>query len=411
MTPSKIFLFDLPSQYGVLNLCLRELSEALRRRGVETQIFPPVRQDPIAFFNLVAEERPDYTLSFNGMLPDKNGVFLCDLIGIPHVAYLVDSPFHFFDLLKSPLTILACIDEDFCDLIKRYGFRNTFFLPHAASSIASPLQKPEWLYDVVMLNTFIDHEQIRKQWKREYQSELVSILDEAAELTLTNSKVSYVQAFLEVMNAQIKSGRSVDLKAVDFRLFNSLEAYLQGKSQIELLRGIEGVRVDIFGSHGVKNWKNYLGKKKGNIWVHNGVSFREALEIMKRSKILLNATPKFKRGLHERILNGMACGAAVLAYETPFLWQSFIEGEEVLLYSTPAQGGGLLPEKPQILPARTPYFARNWDELNDKIHHYLRDEDARLVLAENGRTKVQKEHNWDERAAKLISELSRCQIR
>ncbi len=54
--------------------------------------------NPRPFLDTLFADRPECTLSFNGLLPDAEGRFFCEMIQIPHVACLVDAPTQFFSL-------------------------------------------------------------------------------------------------------------------------------------------------------------------------------------------------------------------------------------------------------------------------------------------------------------------------
>lgn len=384
MQLQKVYLFPPAfSQYGVLHDFTRGLSNALNRQGVLARIIEPHKDDPKGFLDAILTDPPDCTLSFNGLLPDSAGHFLCDMIKIPHVACLTDSPNRFFPLVQSPRTIMTCVDQDFCQVYRDFQCDRTIFLPHAISKSTVPPLVAEPIYDVLMLNSFIDYDAIRQDWKTHYPKELQDILDEAAEWALTDYQKPYLQAFVQTMDRHLKAGKNINLKQINYEeLLVSLEAYIGGKSRAQLLRSIRDVTVHVFGSHEGLGWKKYLDPHQSNIRLHGPVPFSEAIELMKKAKIILNSIPEIKQGLHERILNGLACGAAVLSLRTPFLQEHFKDGEEILLYH-PLQ----------------------WEEVNTKLHHYLEDETARYQLAGRGREKVMQHHTWDHRAQTLMREL------
>lgn len=384
MKLNKIYLFtSTSSQYGVLNDFTRELSNALNRQGIISRIIEAKRNDPKAFLEEILSDPPDCTLSFNGLLPDIEGRFLCDLIKIPHVACLVDAPNHFFSLVKSRNNIITCVDQNFCQFFRDFQFPHVLFFPHAVSKMLAPSLQGEALYDVLMLNSFIDYEAIRQGWQSKYPAELCAVLEEAAEWTLNDESISYMQAFVQTLDKHMRSAKAIDPHQIDYEeLLDELEAYIGGKSRVELLSAIKDVTVHVFGSQDGPGWKKYLGARHPNVHIHPPVPFSEAIELMKRSKIVLNQTPEIKQGLHERLLNGLACGAAVLTLYTPFMREHFKDQEDILLY-----------------------HPRHWDELNHKIHTYLQDEDKRYHLVGKGREKVMQLHTWDQRAHTLIQEL------
>lgn len=385
MKLTKIYLFaPLTNQYGVIDYFTKELLNALQRQGIQTKLIKSKREDPKDFLEQILREPPDCTLSFNGLLPDIEGRFLCDMINIPHIAYLTDAPKHYFPLVASKKNIIACIDQDFCQTFTTIQFPNVIFLPHAVSKDLSPLTKTDFQYDVAMFNSYIDFELIRKKWQKKHGIHLGAVLDEAAEWTLADRDIPYMHAFFQTLDRHIQSGKPIDPKKVDhIDLLDSLEAYIGGRSRIELLKAIEDVPVHVFGAKkGSKDWTKSLGTKYKNVKIYPSIPFLEVFEIMKKTKIILNSTPEIKRGLHERILSGIACGAAVLSRDTPFLSSIFHDEESILLF-----------------PPQDKF------EINRKIQSFLHDEPRRQNLVNKAREIIMRDHTWDRRADALISGL------
>lgn len=378
----KIDLFASPfNQYGVIDAFLEGLAEALNRHGVRARILTANYHDPASFIDQILADAPDCTLSFNGLLPDSQGRFLADLIKIPHVAFLTDAPNHFFPIIRSQYTILSCVDQNFCYFFHQFRLPNVMFLPHAVNrSLVSSDQPRE--YEVLMLASFIDCDEIRNEWKKKYGPALTQVLEEAAEKTLTERDTPYLRAFVETLDHHQRLGADINPKQIDYEsILNDLEGYIVGKSRLDVLRAIRDVPVHLFGRNENGGWQKYL-KNHSNIHIHPEVPYKEALELMKKAKIVINITPQIKLGTHERILSGLMSGAAVLTLTTPFMVEHFEEGKDIAFFG------------PQ-----------NWDEMNRKIQFYLNDEYQRQELAKKGREKVLQFHTWDQRVQTLLSEL------
>lgn len=376
----KIYLFMPPSsQYGVLHHFTKKLCEALTRLGINCKLLQAEYDNPKPFLTEIFQDPPDCTLSFNGLLPDAEGRFFCDMIQIPHVACLVDSPNHFFPLIKSPYSIITCVDRFSCDFFKGMNFNNVLFMPHGVEKhLTAPNTDEQRPYDVVFLGSCIDYEAIRERWKDSYPDVICEVLEEAAELSLSDQTTSYVQAFVSALDRKI-SGSGLDPQKIEFiSILDDLEQYIRGLDRIELLKSIKDAKVQIFGSG---NWKKYLGDRK-NFVIHDSLPYERALEIMKHTKILLNSCPWIKNGTHERILAGLACGALVITNENIFMREHFKDGESIVFYR---------------------FTERN--KVNDMINLYLKDETLRENIVRRGRDIVMREHTWDQRAATLLKEL------
>lgn len=378
----RIDLFMPPKgQYGVLHHFTLKLSEALVRNHVHTRVLQAERTNPKPFLEKIFSDPPDFTLSFNGLLPDDEGRFFCDLINIPHVACLVDSPNQFLMLAKSSKTIITCPDRFSCEFFRGLNCKNVLFMPHAVEKELIGQEDKKKAYDVVMLASCIDFEAIHEKWKSQFSPSLFKVLREAAEITLSDQDISYVQAFVQALDKEVRKPNGIDPREIDyFTLLDELENYVRGKDRVELLKGIKDARVDIFGA-GADHWKKYLKDQK-NCVVHDSVSFEKAIDIMKKSKILLNSSAWIKNGAHERIFAGIATGALVITNENIYMREHFKSNEDIVFY----QHG-------------------KWASANEQVNFYLNNPEKRKEVVEKGRKIVEKHHTWDVRAKQLITEL------
>lgn len=231
---------------------------------------------------------------------------------------------------------------------------------------------------MVFLGSCIDYEPILKSWKKKYAASLRKIMEEAVEAALEDFLTPIDIVLERVLK---KSGESSD----DFvSMLRDVEMVVRGKDRIGLLQSIDEAPIDLFGFAEKESlWKKYLGKKK-NIILHDSVPFDIAIGIMKQSKIVLNSCPWIRYGVHERILNGLACGALVITDENPYLREQFKEGESMVFYQP-----------------------NQWKTVNQSIHEYLNDEAKCHEVVEKGRKIVMRFHTWDQRAAHLVKELTK----
>ncbi|MEI8125615.1 MAG: glycosyltransferase [Parachlamydiaceae bacterium] len=371
------------SAYGVLHYFTQKMHEGLQRCGVSSRLLEAKKDDPKTFLTTLFDNPPECTLSFNGLLPDDQGRFFCDMIRIPHVACLVDSPNSFLPLVRSERTIITCVDNASVDFFKGMGFQRALFMPHAVQADLAPDSGSKRDYDVVMLSSCIDYEGIRSSWKNKYPAPLRKAMEDAAEATLEHPQKPYYQTFAESIDKQISSRSGIDPQGIDFpTVLDDIEMYIRGKDRVELLKNIKDAKVDVFGaSDGSRGWKKYLEGHK-NIVIHDPVPFEQALLIMKHSKIVLNSCPWITYGGHERIFSGIACGALVLTNENAFLNKEFSDGESIVFYRH-----------------------GRWDKANHRVNEYLANESKRESVVAKGRSIVMKFHTWDQRAAQLIKEL------
>lgn len=385
MVVKKVVLFaPTTGQYGVMHYFTEELAKAFTRQGVECRILRAQRDKPADFIDNLLEDRPDFTLSFNGLLPDEEGRFFADMLKIPHVAYVIDSPNHFFSLSRSEYTLVASIDRDFCDFFRGMHCPYVLFSPHGVDQNLNFDNRENRSIDALMLSSFIDYEAVRKEWINKYSSTICFVLEQACEITLAEPRISYIQSFVQALDQAMKHSRPIDALELNLgELFDEIELYVRGKDRIELVKAITDVPVHVYGAGNTsENWKKYLGNDYDRVILHDAVSYEEALTLMKQSKIILNSSPTIKNGAHERIFAGLACGAVVVATDNIFVKEVFAEGNGVLRYRP-----------------------NHWSDVNDRIQSLLSNESARASFVKKGRDLVMNGHTWDHRARALLKAL------
>jgi spore maturation protein CgeB len=370
-------LMPSTSQYGVLHHFTQKLYEAFVRAGYTCRLLAKAEDQ----LEVPKRDPPDLSIGFNGAPRNKQGELFCDYLGVPHLACLVDPPYHFLYLFNSRNVIMACDDRIGCRLLQTLGFERHLFLPHAVEPELIT-EREEAQFDLVLLATFIDFEKRRKEWRMKYPSLVCQSLDYAIEMAFSDPQISFIEAFDTVKeNIHRKGGSAIFANISLNKLLQDLEAYIKGRDRVELVKAVKDAPLHIFGnSADLKGWKEYLRQK--NIHVHPSVSFQQALEIMKKSKILLNPSLKNREGAHERVFAGIAAGALVITSESLYLTERFKEGEELIYYRHP-----------------------HLDTVNDAIEKYLADEPQRLSIVQKGRKKVMEGETWDQRVITLAKEL------
>lgn len=364
------------SQFDVLSHFTQGLILALKRLGIQTDLLVPNKKDPMSFLSKIYREQPDCTLSFNGLLPNEFGEFLCDQVEIPHVCCLVDSA-HFFSVLRqSPLNVIACCDLASCDIFQSWN-STALFMPHGIDKALTTESLGEKPFDVVFIGSSIDFLAILDKWRSNLDPKTVTALLECAEAVLKDPALPYQKALTAFVPPEQFDSSTYE------KLMQDVDLYIRGRDRVELIQSIQETDVHIFGpSLGARSWKELLGSKPHRAIIHHEISYLESLNVMRESKIVLNSSPMFKFGGHERIFLGMALGALVISNETAFLKDQFVDGEDLALY-TPSDKSGV----------------------SEVIKKYLTDEPLRKKMAINAREKVARSHTWDKRAAKLIADL------
>lgn len=368
------------SQYRALHHFTFKLHEAIQRAGFQSRLLENQEQ-----YSILHTDPSDLIVGFNGVPRTNQKELLCDDLKIPYLSLLVDPPYRFFYLVQSPWTIIGCDDQFGCTLLQSLDFTRSIFLPHAVEPELSPLKDEEYLFEVVMLATFIDYEERRNQWKSKFPPSICKVMDDAIELTFSDPTVPFIAALDLALIEDQKKHPTVPFEGVFLtEVLEELEIYIKGRDRINLLKAVPDCTVHLFG-HTVDelDWKKYLGTKHPNIAVHSSVSYAQALEIMKKSKILLNPSIKNKAGAHERVFTGLATGAQVVTYDSSYLRETFKDKQGLIFYSP-----------------------SNLDSLNEQITFYLANEKERHQEVERGRKIVEKHHTWDHRVKEMLSQAA-----
>lgn len=357
------------SQYHVLHHFARKLYEAFVRAGMKCRLLEG--DDRILS---TMRSKPDFTIGFNGALKMEDNSLFCDYVKVPHVACLVDPPYRFLNITKSPYVSITCDDQLCCRMLEEMDFDRTFFMPHAVEKDLAPDRKAKRVYDVALLATCIDFEGRRKKWRKEYPKAIFELMEEAVEVTLSDDDTSFITVLRQKLSPWEYQ-----------KIYEEVELYIKGKDRFDLIKAIKGHQVHVFGGS-VDNigWGELLKRQK-NVVVHQAIDYEQALDIMKRSKVVLNSSIKNKLGAHERIFSASACGAVVATNDNAFIRKNFKHGKEMLLFKC----GG-------------------YEVLDGEINELLKDGDRWAEVAFAGRKKVMKHHTWDNRVADLLAWYKVC---
>lgn len=362
------------SQYDVQSAFIQGMHDGLLSEGLKSRLIVFDRQFPGAVVEELIKDRPDCTLSFNGVPDNDQGDPVCVDIKLSHIAVLVDAPFYAFNAMRCPYVLFTCCDRSDAQYYQKMGFDRLIFLPHATTLQPSPEWNLKRKYDVVMLSTPIDPKKERKAWDKFYPPELSKLMEDAAELVLNTPELNVHQAFLAVMENKNKKLKFDTMTLQD--ILKRIEVYYRAKDRIELIKAIKDVRVDLFGQGINCNWRDLI--RQDNVVFHDAVEFKDALRIMHESRIVLNSSPMIKDGAHERVFAGLMSGAFIFSSFSKYLNEQFPDGSGIRFYQ-PGQ----------------------YDSVNLTISDILADEGSRVKAVKTGYELVKKSHTWTERAKEL----------
>jgi spore maturation protein CgeB len=363
-----------------------KLGEALQRYGFKVKILDFTNRESFDMFGEPSKKRqmPSFFCSFNRTPSNDQGQFFFDVYQVPALSFLVDPAIYDKELIKSPYSILSCVDKYDCEYLQDLDFKKVFFFPHAVERDLAPNVSNERPYDVVFLGSCYDHEGLQAAYQPRYPEQIWKLIEEGIDMYLNEPTCTFWKAAEWVM----KKGNHPSLSFNQVAYY--IDNYVRGLDRFELIRSIKDAQLHLFGGtcwrnvQPIKGWSQSFADQS-NVIVHPAITFRESMEILKKSKICLNSMPFFKNGTHERIFTGLACGCLPITTENLWVKENFVDGEELVLYQ---------PKK--------------WAAVNDKVNFYLTHETERQSLVNQGRLKVMRDHTWDNRAellAKMMPSL------
>lgn len=370
-------LVNISTQYDVMHSFRESVAKALHAAHVKVSKAALHQMESKDFLLQMYRSPPDCTFAFNGPRRTKAGILLAEELGLPHVAWLVDAAHFSREFAQFPQHILITPDQKSEDLMRQWGAKHAYFLPHAADALPAKVPIAERRYPIVFLGSIADPETYISQWKSKYPASVVEFLKETAEKTLTDTDVCYQDLLLKNTLFQ---GADQDELIQDF------DVYMRMIGRLDLLRKLSGLPVHLFGNligDSSRSIGEVIGGDISGLTVHSSVNFFEALEIMQNAKVVLNSSPMFKTGAHERIFYAPSAGAVLLTNETPWIRSHFKTSEEMLTYR----------------------FA---EPIKESLQMLLEKPEELKAIADAGRLKVLSEHTWDHRIQKLLEIMNRA---
>lgn len=365
--PKKIDILIENNPYSSVASFSRSFSRSLRRKGMQTRLFFIGNGRFYKALNPILNQPPDFTFSFSDII--YQGKSIGDFWRIPHFSYFLDPIFLYLHQLQGSFSHVSCIDKkDYC-FLQKCRFNNSLFLPHGveADFFQSPAKNED--FDVTVMGSCVDYDSISRLWKEKYSPEIARKLHEAQELVLSPKGISCFEALIE-------RGLTDNLVL----MHNELVTFVRAKERIELVRTLQTLNIHIWGKG---PWKKFFPKAH----VYPAVSFNKALSIFQRSKLVLNSSPFFKEGAHERIFYAFAFSALPLTGENPYINEHFIDQKNILTYRH-----------------------GDFQHLKEKVEFILANNSRRKEMVDEGRKITLQHHTWDQRAEDFIAYLAKVYL-
>ena len=335
-------------------------------------------------------ETPDYfdmSIGFNSLGMEWNiegvasKVHVYEELSFPHVSVMLDEPFNRcvagYDIPCNNhiVTYLNRPDLHALDFMYPNKSMKKLFMPLGGTERITGEQAFEVPkeYDVVVSagNWIVDDG--RPSWcTGDTPKGITAILDDVADI-MRNYPVSLIPAFEEVL-------RSRGMYDMDF--LKSLETYFWPvlkyikpwrRQQMVKCLAESGIKVDIYGG----GWDQV--SFAGSLVQHGSVSYSEMLDVISKTKVLVQDEALFNDGAHDRVFTAMLNGAVVVSEYSTYLEELFENQKDIFMFDW-----------------------QNTKEQLGIIPQLLNDEQYRLSIAMSAYGKVAGKHTWKNRADRII---------
>lgn len=359
------------------------IAEALEQRGYIAEICDlSVQMEEKLERILDCQKKYLLAVDFNSLLPRlelEDGTPYLKLFSVPFFNYLVDHPlYHHAGLKKGfPLYFVLCIDTLHRAYIERYypHIKKAYDLPLGAMRAKLERNFSQKRMELLFLGTYEPEEKLYQElwdYPKEARRELTALI----EMMKAESELTQEKALKRYLTEQ---GQTLEREEFAKRLNQDYLAdkYLRNvrRKEAVLAAAKANVPFTIIG-HG---WDAVRGLDKQQIQWRQGVGFAASIQMMANARMLLNSTPGFHGGLHDRVYSAMINHTLCFTERSRFAQTKLTDGEEVIFYDD-----------------------KNPDALTEKIVFLHQHPSHIKEIAEKAFAKAAFQETWDARVKTLL---------
>lgn len=322
-TPPRCFIVKSYTPYASLEVMLSDIGFELRRRHVMVSDhlhsnFPNFELFKRQFAQvskhsgrrLVIDENSEHNYRTDGRS-------LYDVWNLPRFSFITDNPVRKLEQLKAfpDVGLAGVVDLDFLEIWDEFNFpgRGAIPFPHGGpDALPQVPTTAERDIDVLLVGN-VSSALSTDDWLTASAGS-DPILRGAYERALDRS-VTGDEALWRILRTEFAdAGIAADADFVAGGVCH-LETHLIALRRREILHALKGRKVVYHGNleEGVT-----LSVSE-DVEVNDIMPFQDVVDLMMRSKIVLNISPSFRNGAHERVFYGLSRGAFILAEPTRFL--------------------------------------------------------------------------------------------
>lgn len=369
--------------YMSSNFFANQIGAAFEELGYETVICEIAKED-----NLDEKLEPhigesfQLILDFNSTLPRmvmEDDVPYLDKLNGPFFDYILDHPLFHYNCLSCKVRNMNVITLDCAqkDYVENYypNVNKVFMLPLGATQalyqgekkknsgifFSGTYDKPDQVYEIIQSSPQPLREMMEEILKRRIAEPNLPMEEALEQFLLEHGIKMSTEQFALYMNAMY----AVDAYIRDYFREKALDELLDKKIPVTVLG---------------EGWEKYHHVNEKYLTREKGIPFSLSFERIAREQVLLNVSPFFNRGMHDRIPAGMANRTVVLTDENPYLKECFADGKEMCFYSL-----------------------ANLSSLSEKAGELLENTQLREQIASQAREEFLLHHTWEKRAREILS--------
>lgn len=277
-----------------------------------------------------------FAVDFNSLLPRmeiEDGTPYLNALGIPFFNYLVDHPLYHHAGLKKQFSgySVFCIDTCHQTYIKKLypHIEHVFYLPLGAVQANMERSFDRKRLDLLFLGTYEPEDALYREldeyplWQKKEVASLIERMEADAGLTQEKALFAYLEEKEERISREAFAKRLNGDYLADKYLRNLR------RKQTVLAAAQAEIPFTVMG-HG---WEHVKELDRKYITRKNGVGFAASIQIMADAKMLVNATPGFHGGLHDRVYSAMMNRTLCFTEDTSFAKQKLKDREEIVFYN------------------------------------------------------------------------------
>ena len=365
----RFLIFEGISQYGALHVMMDEFEKYLKN-STEMEIIR-VNAEMDEIIPEFWKEDFDYVFVVQAIWFDKliDNKSIYEYMNARVLGWIVDPPYLHTDRVNNSGNnmILACVDNGDTLNIKNIYKKKAETLHLFGIEYNHTKKIKDRTIEVLVPGSYRDvREEIEIQLEK-----LPDILKILIKSVISKMVNNCNQTVADAMRTVYKENYNLEISDEQLHEFMTdcggvidkyYRNYLREKCVLSLIDN--DIKVTVCGM----GWDKF--KKKNNIIgcfeiLNSNISYLDVLKVISNSKVVLNVSPFFIEGIHDRVSNAMLNGAVSLSDRSKYLIDNFKDKREILYYS--------------------------WNKLDSSIRNikkYLLDDDKLQEIADNAYIKA-----------------------